>query len=125
MLKKFQKNQKGFTLVELMIVVVILGILVAIAVPIFNQVTGNAEKRACQANVRTLDGILTMISASSGIPVSDIDLDTEGAFSGSVTVTVVGSTSNNYIKVWPSCQGHFYTVVDGTVHNDCTHNPGA
>ena len=37
-------NKKGFTLVELMIVVVILGILVAIAVPIYSLVTKNAQK---------------------------------------------------------------------------------
>lgn len=39
------KNKKGFTLVELMIVIVIMGILVAVAVPVFGLVTKNAEKR--------------------------------------------------------------------------------
>ena len=52
------QNQKGFTLVELMVVVVILGILVAIAVPVYNSVTEKAELSAIQANLRTLDGAI-------------------------------------------------------------------
>lgn len=56
MLKLFMKNKKGFTLVELMVVVVILGILVAIAVPVYNNVSANAQQRACHANLRTIDG---------------------------------------------------------------------
>ncbi len=50
-------NKKGFTLVELMIVVVILGILVAIAVPIYSMVTRNAEKKTCQSNMRMIVGV--------------------------------------------------------------------
>jgi len=58
-------NKKGFTLVELMIVVVILGILVAIAVPIFNSVTKNAKKRACQSNMRVLIGVAVQIGTDN------------------------------------------------------------
>ena len=51
------QNEKGFTLVELMVVVVILGILVAIAIPVYNNVQAKAEKGACHANLRTIDGM--------------------------------------------------------------------
>ena len=57
------QNQKGFTLVELMVVVVILGILVAIAVPIYNNVTANAEKNACWANQRSIEGAWMIFQA--------------------------------------------------------------
>lgn len=50
------KNRKGFTLVELMVVVIIIGILVAIAVPVYNSTQGAAKLRAHQANVRILQG---------------------------------------------------------------------
>ncbi len=57
-------NQKGFTLVELMVVVVIVGILVAIAVPVYNSVTAKAELGAIQSNLRTIDGAIMMAKAS-------------------------------------------------------------
>ncbi len=43
-------NKKGFSLVELMIVVVIMGILIAVAIPLYSAVTENAEKKTCLAN---------------------------------------------------------------------------
>ena len=51
---KFLKSKKGFTLVELMIVVVIMAILVAVAVPIYSAVTKNARKKTCIANQREI-----------------------------------------------------------------------
>ena len=61
---KFLKSKKGFTLVELMIVVVIMAILVAVAVPIYSAVTANARKKTCQGNQRNIISQITNTAMS-------------------------------------------------------------
>ena len=50
-----RKKTAGFTLVEIMIVVAIIGLLAAIAVPNFQQARTNARRGACINNLRLID----------------------------------------------------------------------
>lgn len=49
------KSRKGFTLVEIMIVVAIIGLLAAIAIPSFVKARNQAQQNACINNLRIID----------------------------------------------------------------------
>lgn len=76
---KFLKSKKGFTLVELMIVVVIMAILVAVAVPIYSAVTANARKKTCQGNQRNIISQITNTAMSDPTFLKITADDADGA----------------------------------------------
>ena len=51
-----QMRASGFTLVEIMIVVAIIGMLIAVAVPNFSKMRKDAQKTACNAQLKQIDG---------------------------------------------------------------------
>lgn len=55
-MRRIIRGPAGFALIELTIVILIIAILEAIAVAVYLNARGNAQRRTCQSNLRTVDG---------------------------------------------------------------------
>ena len=72
------ENQRGFTLIELMIVVAIIGILAAIAIPLYANIQARARIGKAQADARTLVSAVSMYQAHMGsLPSGLADLNSQ------------------------------------------------
>jgi len=107
---KIENHRKsGFTLVEIMIVVAIIGLLAAIAIPNFVKARTVSQKNACIANLKQIQGA----KATWALENKKVDTDTP------VDADLFGAAA--YIRTKPECPGGgAYTLNNVATDPSCS-----
>lgn len=85
-----KNNKKGFTLVELVIVVAVMAILVAIAIPTVASITGTAEANVQKTNAQTIESMIKLEIAESG------ELSDDSAVADAIVDAKLGITKGTF-----------------------------
>jgi len=99
-----KSNKSGFTLVEIMIVVAIIGLLAAIAIPNFVRARTTSQKNACINNLRQIDG------AKQQWALENHKTSADAAPTSTSLTPYLGRGSNGN---WPKCPANGSYTVNG------------
>lgn len=121
-MKKMNKlslnTQQGFTLIELVVVIVILGILAATAAPKFIDLTGDAKKSTIKALRGSVESATTMVHAKALVTgTTDEDAIATLSING-VDTNVIAGWPTNEVATWNNIldisADDFLSALDGT-----------
>lgn len=84
-------DERGFTLIELMVAVMIIAVLLAVAIPSFLGAQRRASDRAAQSDLRNAVTAAKVVATGSGGEMTGVTIATLGAEEGAITFGPVGN----------------------------------
>ncbi len=109
---RLRTSATGFTLVEIMIVVAIIGLLAAIAIPNFSKARSTAQKNACIQNLHQIDGAKQLWATENHKSDADVPTDSD-------IMPYLGKGN-----VMPSCPGTGHYTLHAVSENPTCDAPG-
>ena len=113
---RVRKNKGGFTLIEIMIVVLIIAILLAIAIPNFMRARETSRAKSCQANLRQIETAKEQCAMDNKLAAD---------------ATPAKDALDDYMKAWPQCPSasddtaYDAGIGDMSTRPSCAKNTGA
>jgi prepilin-type N-terminal cleavage/methylation domain-containing protein len=119
---KIKTSRKaGFTLVEIMIVVAIIGLLAAIAIPNFLKARSTSQQNACINNLRQIDGATQQWALENGaLPSAAVTSANIQVYLGRGTAGTLPWCPLDSTKTF----GNSYTIVNPSTPPVCKRQPG-
>ncbi|WP_048602301.1 prepilin-type N-terminal cleavage/methylation domain-containing protein [Rubeoparvulum massiliense] len=109
--KKLKDAQRGFTLIEMLIVLLIIGIIVAVALPDFQKATAGAKEKVCQASAKTLEMQLLQYHFEHGEFPEPIKLESGVLVPEKVVELIQWLLANGYLRDDGSFTGDQFAFI--------------